>query len=150
MMNLKIKFAKNNCLDTICSTEMFQIAWTYPAKEHYKNAYFLWLCNLTPSVLMANYLWHNFDARLQKTCDAAVPDIPLHWYKLNWPITCYLPESWTDLSGAFLFLSGICWVLKRIQEVSFQHLKHIFWQEIKLIVHKFLFSESNVSQINSN
>ena len=41
MMNLKIKFAKNKCLDTICSTEMIQIALTYPANEHYKNAYFL-------------------------------------------------------------------------------------------------------------
>ena len=26
MMNLMIKFAKNKCLDTICSTEMIQIA----------------------------------------------------------------------------------------------------------------------------
>ena len=40
-------------------------------------------------------------------CDAAVPAIPLYSYKLNWPITCDLPESGTFLSGAFLFLSGI-------------------------------------------
>ena len=33
MMNLKIKFEKNKCLGTN--------AWTYPAREHYKNAYFL-------------------------------------------------------------------------------------------------------------
>ena len=41
MMNLKIEFAKNKCLGTICSTEMIPIASTYPAREHYKNAYFL-------------------------------------------------------------------------------------------------------------
>ena len=49
MMNLKIKFAKNKCLGTIWSTEMIPIAWTYPARERYKNAYFLWLNNLTPT-----------------------------------------------------------------------------------------------------
>ena len=49
MMNLKIEFAKNKCLGTIWSTEMIPIAWTYPAKECYKNAYFLWLNNLTPT-----------------------------------------------------------------------------------------------------
>ena len=106
-MNLKIVFAKKKCLRTIWSTEMNPIAWTYPAREHYKNAYFLWLYNLTPTLFMTNFLNHNFDARLQKTCDATVHDIPLHWYKLNWPITCDLPQSWTVLSGAFLFLSGI-------------------------------------------
>ena len=41
MMNLKIEFAKNKCLGTIWSTEMIPIALTYPAREHYKNAYFL-------------------------------------------------------------------------------------------------------------
>ena len=107
MMNLKIGFAKNKCLGTIWSTGMNQIAWTYPAREHYKNAYFLWLYNLTPTWILTNFHEHNFDAWLQKTCDAAVTDIPLHWYKLNWPITCDFPESWTVLSGAFLFLSGI-------------------------------------------
>ena len=93
---------------------MIPIARTYPAREHYKNAYFLWLYNLTPTLFMTNFLKHNFDARLQKTCDATVHDIPLHWYKLNWRITCDLPESWTVLSGAFLFLLGIyAFVLKR-------------------------------------
>ena len=33
--------------------------------------------------------------------------LSLHWYKLNWPIPCDLPGSWSVLSGAFLFLSGI-------------------------------------------
>ena len=107
MINLKIVFANNKSLGTIWSTEIIPIAWTYPGREHYKNAYFLWLYNLTPTLFRANFLWHNFDARLQKTCDAAVPGIPLHLYKLNWPITCELPESWIGLSGAFLFLSGI-------------------------------------------
>ena len=37
------------------------------------------------------------------TCNAAVPYIPLHWYKLNWPIPCDLPESWTVLSGVCVF-----------------------------------------------
>ena len=41
MMNLKIEFAKNKCLVTIRSTEMNPIVLTYPAREHYKNAYFL-------------------------------------------------------------------------------------------------------------
>ena len=107
MMNLKIEFAKNKCMRTIWSTEMNPIAWTYPSREHYKNAYFLWLYNLTPTWFMTNFLWHSFDAWVQKKCDAAVPGIPLHWHKLNWPITYDLPESWTVLSGAFLFLLGI-------------------------------------------
>ena len=41
MMNLKIEFAKNECLGTIWSIEMIPIALTYPPREHYKNAYFL-------------------------------------------------------------------------------------------------------------
>ena len=40
MMNLKIEYAKNKCLGIIWSTEMNLIAGTYPAREHYKNAYF--------------------------------------------------------------------------------------------------------------
>ena len=34
---------------------------------------------------MANFLVHIFDAWLQTICNAAVPDIPLHPYKRNWP-----------------------------------------------------------------
>ena len=56
MMNLKIEFAKNKCLGTIWSTEMNPIAWTYPARMHFKNAYFLWLYNLTPTWFMTNFL----------------------------------------------------------------------------------------------
>ena len=41
MMDLKIEFAKNKCPGTIWSTGMNPIALTYPAREHYKNAYFL-------------------------------------------------------------------------------------------------------------
>ena len=41
MINLKIGFAKKNGLCTISSTEIIPIASTYPAREHYKNAYFL-------------------------------------------------------------------------------------------------------------
>ena len=41
MMNSKTEFAKNKCLGTIWSTEMKQIAKTYPAREHFTNAYFL-------------------------------------------------------------------------------------------------------------
>ena len=41
MMNLKTGFAKNKCLGTIWSSEMNPIASAYPAREHYKNAYFL-------------------------------------------------------------------------------------------------------------
>ena len=41
MMNLKIGFAKNKCLCIIWSTEMIPIATVYPAREHYKNAYYL-------------------------------------------------------------------------------------------------------------
>ena len=41
MMNLKIEFAKNKCLGIIWFTEMNPIARTYPAREHYKSAYYL-------------------------------------------------------------------------------------------------------------
>ena len=41
MINLKMAFAKIYCLGTIWSTEMIPIAWTYPAREHCKNAYIL-------------------------------------------------------------------------------------------------------------
>ena len=41
MMILKIEFAKNKCLSTILSTEKIPVAWTYPTREHYKNAIFL-------------------------------------------------------------------------------------------------------------
>ena len=41
MMKLKLGFAKNKCMCTIWSTEMIPIARTYPAREHFKNAYFL-------------------------------------------------------------------------------------------------------------
>ena len=41
IVNLKIEFAKDMCLSTIWSTEMNPIARTSPAREHYKNAYFL-------------------------------------------------------------------------------------------------------------
>ena len=41
MMILKIEFAKNKCLSTIWSTEKIPVAWTYPAREHYKNVNFL-------------------------------------------------------------------------------------------------------------
>ena len=87
---------------------MIPTAWTYPAREPYKSAYFLWFYNLTPTLFMTDFLKHNFDAILQKMYDATVHNIPLHWYKLNWPIPCDIPESWIVLSGAFLFLSGIC------------------------------------------
>ena len=56
MMNMKIKFAKNKCLGTIWSTEMNPIAWTYPTREHNRNAYFLWLYNLTPTWFVTNFL----------------------------------------------------------------------------------------------
>ena len=36
-------------------------------------------------------------------CNAAVPGIPLHRYKRNWPITCDLSESRSVLRGAFHF-----------------------------------------------
>ena len=56
MINLKIEFAKNKCLGTIWSTEMNLIARTYPVREHDKNAYFLWLYDLTPTWFMTNFL----------------------------------------------------------------------------------------------
>ena len=33
--------AKNKCLSTIWSTEKIHVAWTYPAREPYKNVNFL-------------------------------------------------------------------------------------------------------------
>ena len=44
MMILKIEFAKKKCLSTIWSTEKISIAWTYPAREHYKTLIF---CDFT-------------------------------------------------------------------------------------------------------
>ena len=41
MMILKIEFGKNKCLSNIWSTEKIAVAWTYTAREHYKNANFL-------------------------------------------------------------------------------------------------------------
>ena len=60
-----------------------------------------------PHFVRDQFSLYNFDARLKNMCNAAVPDIPLHWYKLKWPITFDLPESWTVLSGAFHLLLGI-------------------------------------------
>ena len=57
-MILKIEFAKNKCLSTIWSTEKIPVAWTYPAREQYKNANFLWCYNLTPTLFLANFLVH--------------------------------------------------------------------------------------------
>ena len=56
---------------------------------------------------MTNFLLHMFNAWLQTICNAAVPDIPLHRYKRNRPITCDFPESRSVLRVAFLILSGI-------------------------------------------
>ena len=92
MMIFKIECAKNKCLSTIWSTEKISVA-TYPARDHYKNANFLRFYNLTPTWFSASFLVHIFDAWLQTIRNAAVPDIPLHRYKRNWPITCDLPES---------------------------------------------------------
>ena len=97
MMILKIEYAKNKCLSTIWSTDKIPDAWTYPAREHYKNA--TWF--------LANFLVHIFAAWLQTICNATAPDTPLHRYKRNWPITCDLPESCSVLRVAFLILSGI-------------------------------------------
>ena len=52
----------------------------------------------------------------KKTCNAAVPDIPLPCYKLNWLIPCDIPESWTVLSGAFLFCQ--VYILAHMQNLS--------------------------------
>ena len=60
-----------------------------------------------PYLFLADFLVHISDAWLQTICNAAVPDIPLHRYKRNWPITCDLPESLSVLRVAFLILSGI-------------------------------------------
>ena len=49
MMILNIEFAKNKCLSTIWSTEKIPVVWTYPAREHFKNAIFMRFYNLTPT-----------------------------------------------------------------------------------------------------
>ena len=109
MLNLEIEIAKNKCLSTIWSAEMNSIAWTYPARQHYKNAYFLWHYKLTPTWFMTYFLQHNFDSWLQKTCYAAVLDIPLHWYKL-YKLAYHLWSSGELISSKWcvsFFLSGI-------------------------------------------
>ena len=40
-VKVSVEFAKNKCLGTIWSTKKIPVAWTYPAREHYKNANFL-------------------------------------------------------------------------------------------------------------
>ena len=57
MMIFKIEFAKNKCLSTIWSTEKIPVAWTYPAREHYKNAKFLGFYNLTPTWFWLIFLY---------------------------------------------------------------------------------------------
>ena len=89
---------------------MNPIAWTYPAREHYKNACFLWLYNLTPTWFMTNFLLHNFDAWAQKTFDAAVTGIPLHWYKQNWPI--FLWSSWEFNSSKWCVSFFVWYMIK--------------------------------------
>ena len=54
---------------------------------------------------MTNFLVHIFDAWLQTICNAVVPDIPLHRYKLGggweyWGVGAHAHEM------AFLFFSG--------------------------------------------
>ena len=56
MINIKISLAKNKCMCTILSNEMIPISRTYPARKHYKNAYFMLLYNLTPTFIIANFL----------------------------------------------------------------------------------------------
>ena len=57
---------------------------------------------------MAIFLVHIFDAWLQTICNEAVPDIPLHRYKRNWPIACGPPERVDQLYVLrFLFVGYI-------------------------------------------
>ena len=58
MMILKIEFAKNKCQSTVWYIEKIPVAWTYPAREHYKNTYFLCFYNLTPTWFLVNFLVH--------------------------------------------------------------------------------------------
>ena len=78
MMILKIEFAKNKCRSTIWPTEKIPVAWTYPARDHYKKANFLLFYNLTPTWFLAIFLVHIFDSWLQTIWNATVPDIALH------------------------------------------------------------------------
>ena len=56
-MKLKIEFANNECQRTIWTTETILIARRNPAREHYKNAYFL-LRQFDPTWFMTNFLQH--------------------------------------------------------------------------------------------
>ena len=62
---------------------------------------------MSPTWFMTKFLSPIFDTSVQKMCNTAVPAIPLHQYKRNWPITCDLPEIWSVLCGAFHLLPGI-------------------------------------------
>ena len=55
VVNLKIEFAKNKCLSTIWSTEMIPIAWTYPAREHYKKRLFLVTLQFDPHLVHGQF-----------------------------------------------------------------------------------------------
>ena len=110
-MNLKIEFAKNKCLGTSWSTEMIPIAWTYPAREHYKSAYFLWLTFWPP--LCSWPIFFNTisapDCKRRLTQQYLIylcTDINLSGLSL----VIFLR---TVLSDAFLLLSGIVCTLVR-------------------------------------
>ena len=93
MMILKIEFAKHKCLNTIGLLRRFPLLVHIEQESIIKTLIFFDFYDLTPTWFLANFLVHIFDAWLRTICNAAVPDIPLHRYKRNWPITCDLPES---------------------------------------------------------
>ena len=66
--------------------------------------------------------------------NTAVPDIPLHRYKRNWPITCGLPETWAVLCGAFLFCQE---KIKMISIILSPFMKR-FYLAIKTYINNFM------------
>ena len=65
-MKLKIDVAKNKFLSTIRSAEMIPTASTDPSREHYQNAYFMFLYNLTP----LGFWQHFFNTNLTPGCES--------------------------------------------------------------------------------
>ena len=87
MLNSNIEFAKNKCLGTIWSTEMNPFLLEPIQLESIIKRLFPVTLQFDPLLVHDQFSFIQYDAWLQKTCDAAVRDIHFHWYHLNRPIS---------------------------------------------------------------
>ena len=79
----------------------FQLLEVIQQENIIKSRIFCGFTIWTPLGLWSIFFNTFFDTRLQKMCNATVPDITLHQCKRNLPVTCDLPESYAVLRCAF-------------------------------------------------